>query len=90
MATINIPPSVQQYFPEHIDPTQLWVNYNAEIDSLLIYLRVNLCRQYGKMWINTPMLAFLWMMKSVTGVMIEHFSHWLLVPGRADSMLQPA
>ena len=32
-----IPTSVQRYFPKLIDPSQLWVNYNAIADSLTIY-----------------------------------------------------
>jgi hypothetical protein len=38
MAAITIPANLQTYFPREIDPSQLWVNYNAEAGSLTIYL----------------------------------------------------
>lgn len=37
MATLTIPDSAQAYFPDRIDPAQLWVNYNSKVDSLTIY-----------------------------------------------------
>lgn len=37
MAALTIPESVQAYFPNNIDPAQLWVNYNSKADSLTIY-----------------------------------------------------
>ncbi len=37
MAAIAIPESVLQYFPQKIIPTQLWVNYNPDADSLTVY-----------------------------------------------------
>ncbi len=37
MAAITIPDSVKRYFPQAIDPTQLWVNYNPQADTLTVY-----------------------------------------------------
>ena len=41
MAAITIPESVKGYFPETIDPAQLWVNYNPHADSLTVYFTEN-------------------------------------------------
>ena len=37
MAAIIIPDSVKRYFPQNIDPTHLWVNYNPNADALTVY-----------------------------------------------------
>ena len=37
MAAITMPDSVKRYFPQNIDPTHLWVNYNPQADTLTVY-----------------------------------------------------
>jgi len=91
MATITIPVSVQRYFPRQIEPSQLWVTYNAEADSLMIYFTG---KPVPSVWEDIDTYAYVGYAlddeTTVTGVMIEHFSKWLLVPGHADQALQPA
>jgi hypothetical protein len=80
MAAITIPDSVKRYFPQHIDPTQLWVNYNSNADSLTIYFTD---KPVSSVWEDIDKYVYIGFAaddeKIVTGVMIEHFSKWLLV-----------
>ncbi len=91
MATITIPNSVQRYFPRQFEPSQLWVNYNADADSLTIYFTG---KPTPTVWEDTDRYAYVGYAlddeTSITGVMIEHFSQWLLEPGHAAQALQPA
>lgn len=91
MATMTIPLSVQRYFPQQIEPSQLWVNYNADADSLVVYFT---SKPVPIIWEDTDRYAYVGYAlddeTSITGVMIEHFSKWLLEPGRAEPALQPA
>jgi hypothetical protein len=91
MAAIIIPESVQRYFPQQIDPSQLWVHYNPKADSLTIYFTGE---PVSSVWEDIDQYAYIGYAEddetAVTGVMIEHFSKWLLVPGHAEQVLQPA
>lgn len=91
MATIAIPESVQVYFPHTIEPTQLWVNYNSAADTLTIYFTG---KPVPSVWNDIDTYAYVGFaiddQTIVTGVMIEHFSKWLLVPGHTQHTLQPA
>ncbi len=91
MATITIPDAVRRYFPQQIEPSQLWVSYNADADSLTIYFTG---RPVSSVWEDVDQYAYVGYahddQTSITGVMIEHFSKWLLVPGHAEQALQLA
>ncbi len=85
MATITIPDSVKAYLPESVDPSNLWVNYDPVSDSLIIYFT---SQPVPSVWDDVDAYAYIGFSledeNAVTGVMIEHFSKWLLVsdPGR--------
>jgi hypothetical protein len=85
MAAITIPESVQAYFPKEIDPSQLWVRYNADADSLTIYFTG---KPIPSVWDDVDEHAYIGFSLDdesvITGVMIEHFSKWLLIPGRSQ------
>lgn len=91
MATIAIPESAKVYFPQNIDPSQLWVNYNVKTDSLMIYFTG---KPVPSVWNDVDDYAYVGFALDdetiVTGVMIEHFSKWLLAPAQLDRQLQPA
>jgi hypothetical protein len=91
MATITIPAAVQQYFPQQLEPSQLWVRYNPEADALTIYFTG---QPVPSVWEDVDAYANIGFAQedetTITGVMIEHFSKWLLMPGHADQALQPA
>ena len=91
MATIAIPASVQRYFPKTIDPSQLWVNYNPLADSLTVYFTG---QPVPSVWDDVDHYAYIGFSLDdetlVTGVMIEHFSQWLLVPEQPGHLLAPA
>jgi hypothetical protein len=80
VAAITIPDSVKRYFPQQIDPAQLWVNYNPKADSLTIYFTD---KPVPSVWEDIDKHVYIGFAsddeKIVTGVMIEHFSKWLLV-----------
>lgn len=91
MTAIAIPESVQAYFPRHLDPSQLWVHYNAQADSLTVYFTGT---PVPSIWDDVNEYAYVGYSRddntAVTGLMIEHFSRWLLVAGRSTEALQPA
>jgi hypothetical protein len=91
MATLAIPAAVQRYFPKAIDPVQLWVNYNPLADSLTVYFTG---QPVPSVWDDVDRFAYIGFALDdetlVTGVMIEHFSKWLLVPEQPDHQLEPA
>jgi hypothetical protein len=91
IATLTIPEGVQRYFPAQIDPSQLWVNYNAKVDSLTIYFTG---KPVPSVWTDVDAFAYIGFAVEnktfVTGLMIEHFSKWLLVSSQAQRQLQPA
>lgn len=80
MAAITIPDSVKQYFPQPIDPMHLWVNYNPKADALTVYFTDQLV---PSVWEDIDKCVYIGFVSDdetiVTGVMIEHFSQWLLV-----------
>jgi hypothetical protein len=80
MAAITIPDSVKRYFPQAIDPTQLWVNYNPKADTLTVYFTAH---PVPSVWEDIDRYVYTGFAsddeRRVTGVMIEHFSQWLLV-----------
>ena len=84
MAAITIPESVKKYFPQII-PTQLWVNYNPHADSLTVYFRD---KPVPSVWEDIDDYVYIGFASDdetmVTGVMIEHFSKWLLVPEHSE------
>jgi hypothetical protein len=91
MAAITIPSSVQRYFPRQLEPSQLWINYNAEADSLTIYFTG---KPVSSVWQDIDHYAYVGFAledeTAITGVMIEHFSKWLLAPEQPEQALQPA
>ena len=91
MATLMIPEGVQRYFPTQIDPSQLWVNYNAQADSLTVYFTG---KPVPSIWTDVDTYAYIGFAVEnatlVTGLMIEHFSKWLLVSDQVQRQLQPA
>lgn len=91
MAALMIPEQVQKYFPPRIDPNQLWVNYNPKADSLTIYFTG---KPVPSVWNDVDEYAYIGFAEgddsSVTGLMIEHFSKWLLVPMHKTQHLQLA
>jgi hypothetical protein len=91
MAAIIVPESVRIYFPQNIEPSKLWVNYNPKADSLTVYFTGS---PVASVWTDIDEFAYIGFAAddptTVTGVMIEHFTKWLVVPGRADHQLQPA
>lgn len=91
MATLMIPAGVQRYFPAQIDPSQLWVNYNAKADSLTIYFTG---KPVPSIWTDVDAYTYIGFAVEnenfVTGLMIEHFSKWLLVSDHTQWQLQPA
>ena len=80
MAAITIPDSVKRYFPQAIDPTHLWVNYNPKADALTVYFTDH---PVPSVWEDIDRYVYIGFAsddeRRVTGVMIEHFSQWLLV-----------
>jgi hypothetical protein len=82
MAAISIPDSVKVHFPRKIEPTQLWVNYNPNSDSLTVYFTDD--KPVPSVWEDIDDYIYIGFASDdetmVTGVMIEHFSKWLLVP----------
>lgn len=90
MAALVIPERVQKYFPSQIDPSKLWVNYNARVDSLTIYFTG---KPVPSVWSDVDEYAYIGFSQEndtiVTGLMIEHFSKWLLVPDHPQRQLQP-
>jgi hypothetical protein len=91
MIAFIIPEGVQRYFPTQIDPSQLWVNYNSKADSLTIYFTG---KPVPSIWTDVDDYAYIGFAEennaSVTGLMIEHFSKWLLVSTHTQLQLQPA
>ena len=92
MAAIAIPESIQVHFPHSIEPAQLWVNYNPQADSLTVYFTG---QPVPSVWNDLDEFVYLGFAldneAAVTGMMIEHFSKWLLVSGRHQERLaQPA
>jgi len=85
MATITIPESVKEYFPHKLEPKQLWVNYNPKADSLTVYFTD---QPVPSVWEDIDDYVYIGFASGdetrVTGVMIEHFSKWLLVPGQHE------
>lgn len=80
MATITIPESVKDYFPQKLNPSQLWVNYDPSADSLTVYFTDS---PVPSVWEDTDDYVYIGFAPGnetlVTGVMIEHFSQWLLL-----------
>ena len=91
MTAITIPESVQVYFPREIDPSQLWVHFNAEADSLTVYFTG---KPVPSVWDDVDEFAYIGFSLDdenvITGLKIEHFSKWLVMPGRSQSHLQQA
>lgn len=91
MATIVIPESIQVYFPQTIDPSQLWVNYNPKADSLTVYFTG---QAIPSVWTDVDDYAYIGFAaddeSKVTGVMIEHFSKWLVAPDQTGRILETA
>lgn len=91
MAAITIPDSLQAYFPSHLKPTQLWVNYNPHADSLTVYFDG---APTPSVWDDVDEHAFIGFSINddtvVTGVKIEQFTTWLLVPGQPGRVLEAA
>ena len=69
----------------------IWVNYNAKVDSLIVYFTG---KPVPSVWSDVDDYAYIGFaledQTAVTGLMIEHFSKWLLAPTYAQQQLQPA
>ena len=91
MATITIPEAVQVYFPKTVEPSQLWVKYNPQADTLTIYFTG---QPVPSVWSDIDRYAYIGFAlddeTTVTGVMIEHFSKWLLVSDYREPEFEPA
>lgn len=91
MAAIEIPESLKKYIPKTVDPTQVWVRYNQDADSLIVYFTGS---PVPTVWNDVDEYAYLGFSSDdetkLTGVMIEHFSKWLLVPGLGSRELRLA
>ena len=91
MAAITIPDSLKTYFPKHLKPEQLWVNYNPHADSLTVYFNG---APMPSVWDDVDAHAFVGFSITddtlVTGVKIEQFTTWLLVPDQSGRVLEPA
>jgi hypothetical protein len=91
MAAIAIPDAVRVYFPLVIDPSQLWVNYSPRNDSLTIYFA---SQPTPSVWEDVDRYAYIGFAlddeTKVTGLMIEHFSKWLLSGKPNEETLQLA
>jgi hypothetical protein len=79
------------YFPREIDPTQLWVNYRADADSLTVYFTG---KPVPSVWDDVDEYAYIGVSLEnenvVTGVKIEHFSKWLIAPTHSQQEAQQA
>ena len=88
MAAITIPESVEVYFPQKIEPAQLWVSYNPNADSLTVYFTDT---PVPSVWEDIDDYVYIGFASDdetiVTGVMIEHFSKWLLVPEHSEKKM---
>lgn len=72
--------SVKGYFPQKIIPTQLWVNYNPDADSLTIYFTDEPVPSVWEDIDDYVCIGFASDDESIaTGVIIEHFIKWLFV-----------
>ena len=84
MAAITIPEPVKDYFPQKLDPSQLWVNYDSSTDSLTVYFTDT---PVPSVWEDADEYVYIGFAPEnetlVTGVMIEHFSRWLLLSDRS-------
>lgn len=91
MAALAIPQQVQKYFPKHMEPSSWWVRYNPAADSLTIYFAG---KPVPSVWRDVDAYAYVGFAEEngtvVTGLLIEHFSQWLLVSDHVQSRLQPA
>ena len=84
MPAITIPESVRNYFPQKLDPAQLWANYSPSADSLTVYFTD---KPVPSVWEDTDDYVYIGFAPDnetrVTGVMIEHFRWLLLSDGRS-------
>lgn len=91
MAALTIPASAKTYFPKTIDPTQLWVNYHSATDSLVVYFAGE---PVPTIWEDVDKFAYIGFAlndeTTVTGLMIENFTKWLLVSTMAEAEMAPA
>ena len=91
MAVITIPKPVKAYFPQKIEPTQLWVNYNPKADSLTVYFTN---KPVPSVWEDIDDYVYIGFASDdetiITGIMIEHFSQWLFVSGHSERELELA
>ncbi len=85
MAAIAIPESILEYFPQKIIPTQLWVNYNPDADSLTVYFTD---KPVPSVWEDIDDYVYIGFASDdetiITGIMIEHFSQWLFVSEHSE------
>lgn len=89
MAVIAIPAAVRQYLPETVKPENLWVHFDAKSDSLLVYFDGH---PVDSVWTDVDSFAYIGLDAEsetiATGIMIEHFSKWLLSSETSPSVLQ--
>ena len=80
MAKIMIPDYAYDFLPKNVDPSQLSVHYNPRADSLTVYFTG---KPVPSVWNDIDKYTYIGFEledeTKVTGVMIEHFSKWLLV-----------
>ncbi len=89
MAVIDIPQAVRQYLPQTVEPEQLWVHYSAKSDSLIVYFDG---QPVDSVWNDIDSFAYIGFAAeddtTATGIMIEHFSKWLLSLEASSNGLQ--
>ncbi|MEZ4661332.1 MAG: DUF2283 domain-containing protein [Caldilineaceae bacterium] len=79
MAASIFPDSVQAHFPREIDPSKVRVIYSPPADSLTIYFTG---QPMPSVWEDVDEYVLIGFSMAddtvVTGLMIEHFSRWLV------------
>lgn len=70
----------EECYTLNVDPSQLWVHYNPKADSLTVYFTG---KPVASVWNDVDQYRYIGFAlddeTTVTGVMIEHFSKWLLL-----------
>ena len=68
----------------------MWVQYDQQSDSLVVYVTGT---PVPTVWNDIDDYAYMGFAlddeEKMTGIMIEHFSQWLLVPDRDDGVFEP-
>lgn len=77
--------------PDQLKPENMWVNYNANADSLTVYFNG---KPVPSVWDDVDEYALIGFSTEddnlVTGLKIEHFTTWLLQPDQRERLAEPA